>query len=40
MKGFLKYLLLFAIACICSIVIYQAVIPEEQRVPFSIEIEL
>lgn len=38
MKGFLKYLLLFVIACIGAIAIYYAVVPEENRIPISIEI--
>ncbi len=38
MKGFLKYLLLFIIACIGAILIYYATVPENQRIPLSIEI--
>ncbi len=38
MKGFLKYIILFIIACVGAIGIYYMVVPEENRIPFSIEI--
>lgn len=38
MRGFLKYIVLFIIACVGAIAIYYAVVPEENRIPFSIEI--
>ena len=39
MKGFFKYLLLFVIACICSICIYHEIVPEENKVPIGIDIK-
>lgn len=38
MRGFLKYLLLFIIACVGAVVIYYQVVPDENRIPISIEI--
>lgn len=38
MKGFLKYLLLFVVACIGAILIYYATVPENKRIPLSIEL--
>jgi hypothetical protein len=32
MKGFLKYLLLFIVACVFSICIYHQIVPEENKV--------
>lgn len=37
MRGFFKYLLLFIVACACSIAMYYSVVPEENRIPISIE---
>lgn len=39
MKGFLKYLLLFIVACIFSICIYHQIVPEENKVPIGIEVK-
>ncbi len=39
MKGFFKYFLLFVVACIGAIAIYYQIVPEEKRIPFSIEIK-
>lgn len=39
MKGFAKYIFLFIIACIGAIAIHYAVVPPEERIPFSIEIK-
>ena len=38
-KAVLKFVLLAAIACLASIAIYYCVVPEEERIPFSIEIK-
>lgn len=40
MKGFFKYAVLFIVACIGAIAIYYQLVPEEKRIPFSIEIEV
>ncbi len=39
MRGFLKYLILFVVACACSIAMYYSIVPEESRTPMSIEIK-
>ena len=38
MRGFLKYLILFLIACVCSITMYYSLVPKENRIPIGIEI--
>jgi len=37
MRGFLKYLLLFIIACLGAVAIYYQVVEEDNRTPISIE---
>lgn len=39
MRGFIKYIILFTIACVCSIGIYYIVVPEESQTPISIELK-
>ena len=38
-KTALKFILLAAIACLASIAIYYYVVPEDERIPFSIELK-
>lgn len=37
-RSFLKYFFLFVVACACSIALYYYVVPNDERVPISIEI--
>ena len=36
-KTVLKFVILAAVACLASIAIYYFVVPEDERIPFSIE---
>lgn len=38
MRGFIKYIILFVVACVCSIGIYYMIVPEERQTPISVEI--
>lgn len=38
MKYFLKYILLFIVACVGAIAIYYAVVPEDKQIPIGIKV--
>lgn len=38
-KGFIKYFFLAVVACIGAVIIYNYVVPKEDRIPIGIEIK-